>query len=825
MVKQSRPQVRRQRSQSSLIDSSSLSQALLYSTGAGIYIAQTGKIVYFSPLAEEFSGYSNEEILGKSSMELVHPDDRPFVRAKATENLKNPLKNTPFEYRCIRKDGKPVWVMEKITSIEYKGNRAVMGSFMDIAEKKRMEEALARSEERFRSILERMQDGYFELDLAGNFTYINFAASSVLGYSRQELIGKNYRLTTPQDEHIRLFQAFNEVYNTQVPNKAFAHRFLQKSGGILYAESSIDLCRDESDNIIGFRCVSRDITERKQLEEELLRSEQRFRTIIERMQDAYYEIDLKGNYTFSNYAVTTMLGYTKAEMIGKNYRSLIPREDRQRVFKAFNEVYRLGIPNKGFSHKCRRKGGGVVFLESTIDLQTNEAGEVVGFRTVSRDITERKVLEEALKQSEEKYRTILEEMEDSYYEVDPSGKFAFVNDSTCRHTGYTKDELIGMNYHKVTFKDDVDSVFAAFNHTYRTGVANTGFSHRMVRKDGSVRFVEAAISLRKNKKGETLGFRCVSRDVTDRKLLEEELASSEEKYRTILEQMQDAYYEVDLSGNFLFANKATCRNLGIPFAKLIRTNYHGLIPEEEKASVIEAFNQVYDTGTPNSAFAHRVVLSTGAVAFAEVSISPLKDKHGTTIGFRCVSRDVTERKQLEQLLANMATHDFLTELPNRVLLIDRFEIALAQAQRKEYKLAIMSLDLDRFKEVNDTMGHNVGDEVLKQVALKLVSMVRSSDTVARLGGDEFLLLLQEIHDLQDATTIADKILHSFKEPFVIGRKHFYLSASIGIALCPDDGGDLETLMKKSDASMYYSKRRGGCQYRVHCASDRIEFNC
>jgi diguanylate cyclase (GGDEF)-like protein/PAS domain S-box-containing protein len=824
MVKQSRPQIRRKRSQSSLIDSSSLSQALLHSTGAGIYIAQHGKIVYFSPLAEEFSGYSNKEILGIFSMDLVHPEDRITVRANAIENLKHPSNNTPFEYRFIRKDGTPMWVLERITSIEFKGKRAVMGSFMDITEKKRMEEALSRSEEKFRTILEGMQDGYFELDLAGNFSYINFTASKVLGYTREELIGKNYRLTTPQDEHSTLFSAFNDVYRTQVPNKAFAHRFLQKSGGILYAESSIDLCRDDSGTIIGFRCVSRDITERRQLEEDLLRSEQRFRTIIERMQDAYYEIDLKGNYCFCNYAVTTTLGFSKAEMVGKNYRSMIPQEDMQGVLRAYNEVYRLAIPNKGFSHKCRRKDGSIVFLESTIDLQTNEAGEVVGFRTVSRDITERKLLEEALKQSEERFRTILEEMEDAYYEVDSAGNFTFVNGSTCRDTGYTRDELIGMNYHKVTFKDDIESVYSVFNHVYTTGEPNKGFSHRMVRKDGGLRFVEAAISLLRNKKGEAAGFRCVSRDVTDRKLLEEELANSEEKYRTILEQMQDAYYEVDLSGNFLFANEATCRNLGIPLAQLIGINYHTLIPEEERATVIDAFNRVYESGIPNSAFAHRVVLSKGAVAFAEVSISPLKDKQGKTIGFRCVSRDVTERKQLEQLLANMATHDFLTELPNRVLLIDRFEIALAQAQRKEYKLAVMSLDLDRFKEVNDTMGHSVGDEVLKQVALKLVSMVRSSDTVARLGGDEFLLLLQEIHDLQDATTIADKIVHSFKEPFTIERKPFYLSASIGIALCPDDGSDLETLMKKSDASMYYSKRRGGCQYRVHCASDRKEFN-
>ncbi|MGD0855456.1 MAG: PAS domain S-box protein [Dehalococcoidia bacterium] len=811
-------------SQIDLENTPSLIQALLQTTGAGIYISQQGKFVYVSPLVEQLSGYPKNELLGICSLDLIYPDDRVTVRTRAIENLKHPSNNSPYEFRIISKSGTPIWVMERVTSIEYSEERAVMGSFMDITEKKRIEEALSHSEERFRTILEGMQDAYFELDLAGNFTYVNFTASNSMGYSREELMGKNFRLTTPTDEHKTLFLAFNEVYRTEAPNKAFSHTFLQKDGGILYAESSIDLCRNEKGEIVGFRCVSRDITERRKLEEELSRSEQRFRTIIERMQDGYYEVDLRGNYTFANFSMTNTIGYSIPELIGKNYRLFIPKEDIQRVFYAYNEVYRLGIPNKGLSHKFRRKDGTIIFLESTIDLQTNEAGEVIGFKTVSRDISERKLLEEALMQSEERYRTILEEMEDAYYEVDLAGNFTFVNDATCRYTGYTRDELIGMNYRTVAHKDDIALIYRFYNHTYRTGEPNKGFSHRMVRKDGSICFVEAAVSLIKNKQGEAVGFRCVSRDVTSRKLLEEELARSEEKYRTILEQMQDAYYEIDADGNFLFTNEATCQSMGIPFDKLIETNYNDLIPDEERPIVNEAFSRVFATGIPNRAFAHRVILATGNIVFAEVSISPLKDKQGKTIGFRCVARDVTERKQMEQLLADMATHDFLTELPNRVLLIDRFEVALAQALRKDYKLAIMSLDLDRFKEVNDTMGHNVGDEVLKRVANKLALTVRSSDTVGRLGGDEFLLLLQEIHDLEDATTIADKIIHSFKEPITVEGHGFYLTASMGIAICPDDGNDLETLMKKSDASMYYSKRHGGNQYKVYSSSDRVEFS-
>jgi diguanylate cyclase (GGDEF)-like protein/PAS domain S-box-containing protein len=306
--------------------------------------------------------------------------------------------------------------------------------------------------------------------------------------------------------------------------------------------------------------------------------------------------------------------------------------------------------------------------------------------------------------------------------------------------------------------------------------------------------------------------------------LEEELRRSEEKHRNIIEQMQDAYYETDLAGNYLFVNNAAVRFQGIPYEKLIGMNYRKTVPEEDHQAVYDAFHRVYKTGIPNLGFAHKSFSSDGSIRYLEVAISLMKDKKDKTIGFRCVSRDVTERKIMEQILSNMANHDFLTSLPNRILLIDRFDLATAQANRKNYKLAIMSIDLDRFKEVNDTMGHAAGDEILKSVAAKLTGMVRSSDTVARLGGDEFLFLLPEIHDVEDATTIAEKVIESFDLPFNYCGHNLQLSTSIGIALYPDDGTDLETLMKKSDASMYYSKRNGGRRYKIFSAADQEEFS-
>ncbi len=195
-------------------------------------------------------------------------------------------------------------------------------------------------------------------------------------------------------------------------------------------------------------------------------------------------------------------------------------------------------------------------------------------------------------------------------------------------------------------------------------------------------------------------------------------------------------------------------------------------------------------------------------AYLETSTSPIINRDGEVTGTVHIVKNISERKQLLQKMEEVSTHDFLTGLPNRVLVKDRFDIAVAQADRKGNKLAVMSLDLDRFKLINDSMGHSAGDEVLKAIALRLKDALRSSDTAARMGGDEFLVLLQDIQDREDAIAIADKILVSFKQPFIIEDQKLHVTTSIGIALYPDDSADLESLVKKSDEAMYRAKGLG-----------------
>jgi len=194
--------------------------------------------------------------------------------------------------------------------------------------------------------------------------------------------------------------------------------------------------------------------------------------------------------------------------------------------------------------------------------------------------------------------------------------------------------------------------------------------------------------------------------------------------------------------------------------------------------------------------------------------SPLHDQSGNIIGAIEIVRDITDRKQAEEKIRQMAYHDSLTGLPNRKLFSDRLGIALAQTQRNQKGVAISMLDLDNFKVVNDTLGHDVGDLLLKAAAERLSAALRKGDTVARFGGDEFMLILPDLKGVEDVIQVARKIVESFRKPFLIDTHQLIVTASIGIAVYPDDGTDEGILLKNADKAMYQVKQTGRDRYQL-----------
>lgn len=528
-------------------------------------------------------------------------------------------------------------------------------------------------------------------------------------------------------------------------------------------------------------------------------------------------------FVYVNPFLEALTGYTSQELTGKNCLDYIHPDDRDIVrIKAIQTLKHSGTDYPSYEYRCLTKNSNVIWLiESISSTQYRERRAVLG---IFMNITRRKSMEEMLVTHGERYRHIIEHLQDAYFEIDLEGNFTYVNPAACEGLCYSREELIGQNYRMVVPEMELNDAFLAINSIYKKGTPDKSLTQIIRRKNGELFRAETAIALRKDSDGKAIGFSCLGRDITERKSLEQDLLKSEEKYRSILKEMEDGYYEVDLSGNFTFVNRAWCQDLRYTTGELIGMNYSKIVPEEDALNIFRNFNRVYRSGEPNRNLSYRVLRKDGTIGYTEASVSLSRDTNGNVTGFRCVNRDVTERVKLEQKLSEMATHDFLTGLPNRILLNDRFHIDTAHTHRNGKRLAIMSLDLDQFKAINDTMGHSVGDELLKMVAIRLSCTLRSADTVARIGGDEFVLLLPEISGLEDASAIAQKLVDSFRGPIIVEGNYPCISCSIGLSLFPDDGSDLDILMRKSDAAMYHAKKEGGNRYKIYSESDRLELS-
>jgi len=779
-----------------------------------------GNYTFFNDSLCRLTGYSREELAGMNYSQFSNKEISKKVFQTCNRVYKTGEPAEGFDWEFARKNGSQGYVEASISlRKDPEGNPVgFSGVLRDVTERKRMEEELRQSEEKYRSILESIEDGYFETDIAGNFILFNDALRRIFAYTKDELIGMSYKKYTDKENSKKLFQVFNECYRTGMPVKAHDVIFIRKDGLKAVIAISVSLVRNAQGGPIGFRGIARDITERKQAEEALRQSEEKYRDILESIEEGYFEVDVAGNLTFVNDSMCRIWGYPKEQMIGLNNRQYTDEENAKKLYQTFNEVYRTGISSKAFDWQIIRKDGTIVYIEATVSLRKDSAGNVMGFRGTVHNITERKKAEEAQRQSEEKYRGILENIRESYFEVDLYGNFTFFNDSLCRLTGCSREELVGMNYSNFSDEETSKIVFETFHKVYKTGEPSEGFDWPTTRKDGIKIYVSASISLRKDPTGKPIGFRGVLRDITERKRMEEKLRQSEERHRNIIEQMHDAYFELDLSGSFVHFNDAACQTYGYNKEEMLGLNYKQYTDKETGRKLFEVFTELYKTGIPVRAHALELIKKDGTKSFNEISVSLVKNAKGEAIGFRGIARDITERKRSEEQIRHMATHDALTGLPNRTMFGQLLNQAIKSAKRHNHQLAVLFIDLDGFKIINDTLGHEAGDLLLQTIAARFKQRLRSMDIVARLGGDEFVILIEEIHHPDHLVKIAQKILSAALQPVSLVGEECRVTASIGISIYPKDAPDEKDLIKTADRAMYYAKSEGKNNYQFYSES-------
>jgi diguanylate cyclase (GGDEF)-like protein/PAS domain S-box-containing protein len=518
----------------------------------------------------------------------------------------------------------------------------------------------------------------------------------------------------------------------------------------------------------------------------------------------------KSKFVYVSELYKKITGYSDKELLGKYSLSYIFPEDREKVR---NRAIRC-LKKESFEpyeYRFIRKDKELRYILETVTsiMFKGERATLGSFM----DITERKIMEE-------KYKSILENIEEGYFEVDLAGNFTFFNDSICRVLGYSREELMGMNIRQYADKENAKRVSQAYDLVYKTGIPLKEAGWHITRKDGQKRYIEGSISLLKDSAEKVIGFRGITHDVTERKQAEEALRQSEEKYRNILENIQEAYFEVDLAGNFTFFNDSLCRITGCSREELIGANYRQFSDRENSKSVFMVFNEVYKTGVYTEGFDWLIIRKDGTKRYIEASVSLKKDSSGKPSGFKGVIRDITERKRIEQELNHMATHDVLTGLPNRLMFSQLLEHAVQSAQRNKKQLAVLFIDLDRFKIINDSLGHEAGDILLKEMALRFKQSLRNVDIVGRLGGDEFIILIEDFNDEKQVATLAQKILATIIQPMNIRGEECRVTASIGISVYPKDGQDEQSLMKNADIAMYFAKEEGKNNFQFYSENIR-----
>ncbi len=393
-------------------------------------------------------------------------------------------------------------------------------------ELRRTQARLEASRQRYFDLYDLAPVGYLTITEAGVIVEANLAAARLLGVPRSALANRPLSpIVLPEDQDIyclhqkRLFEAGSlQVYEL---------RLLRQDGSHFWARIDATVVR-EPDGVRLCRVVVSDMDERKRAEEALRASEARYRDLVENASDLICTHDLNGVLLSVNAAAARILGYATEEIVGRSLRDLVPG-DRQNELSAYLEAIERDEVAAGILKVVVRPGE-VRYWEYRNSLRTGEVGTPV-VRGVARDVTEQVLAKRALKRSEEKHRTILETIEESYYEVDLAGNLTFFNDSLSRLLGYSRDELIGMNNRQYTDAENADKLYQAFNTVYTTGEPTRGLDWEIVRKDGSKRIIEASVSLRKDSAGKRLGFRGIIRDITEHKRAEEALRESQEMLR------------------------------------------------------------------------------------------------------------------------------------------------------------------------------------------------------------------------------------------------------------------------------------------------------
>lgn len=768
------------------------------------HMDSTGVILYVSPSCKVVTGFTAEELQGTNVYAQVHPDDIGPMQAKIRAQAKRSQAEGLVELRMLCKNGEYIWlearasVLRDPTSLEKIGTVSIA---RDITAEKLAQNELRKREERFRGLTNLSADWYWETDANDRFTFRSESSNADARVRRADCMGIRRMDTALNPNDPQVLEYLTKVRNRE-PFRDIEYESDWGVSGLRRVDRISGEPVFEDDVFQGYRGVGRDATAERHAVAELARLAAENRALVENTLDIMAMLDEEGRFLRVNRAATDILGYSSEELLGRKYTEFLHPLQKDSTVEVEAALRAQGDGTiQNYETNWVHKSGQVVELSLSVRLDSSQK---TMFAT-ARDVTASNRTQTELRKSKDFLSTILESIGDAFFTLDRDWRAVYVNQKTARFMGMEQHELIGRILWEVV------------PHIIGTDLAA---QYQKVMATGQAAFFEAFwepthawLEIRAYPHDD--GLSVFFHDVTSRRAAELAVRESERKFREVIEMTPAGYLIANCVGELIDVNPALCEIAGYNEAELVGLSVDRLFQEcpwktcsKFGGAAVQAREAVLN---------HK----NGSPVYVLVSASVQRASDGEVNAITAFVTDITERKLAADRLEQLATHDTLTGLPNRALLNDQLQEMVDKANDHS-SIAVLFIDLDRFKAVNDTMGHEKGDLLLMQVAQRLQRTLRPGDIVARLGGDEFVVATKCARGGSAAEKIAEKVLAMLVAPFDLAGQEVYVGASVGISLFPQDGETKELLFQNADTAMYEAKASGRNAFRFFKAEMSIE---